>query len=97
MAALLKFLFFSILILWIIRLLAARLLPWILRRFAKKMQEQAFKEFHAQGKRPHQANPHQQQKQSEGKISIEYIAPQPNNNSNRANKAGEFVDFEDIK
>ena len=93
---LLKFLFISILVLWVIRLIAARLLPWILRRFATKMQEQVFKEFHQQqGQRP-QPGHSEYNKKTEGKINIDYIPPQTPNQSG-PNKAGEFVDFEEIK
>lgn len=92
----LKFLFISILVLWVIRIIAARLLPWILRRFATKMQEQVFKEFHQQqGQRPQPERP-EYKKQAEGKINIDYIPPQAPSQSG-PNKAGEFVDFEEIK
>jgi len=91
-----KFLFIAILVLWILRMLTARLLPWILRGFAKKMQEQAFKEYQAQGQQRSRQNPREHQKKTEGKINIDYIPPQPPN-QNGANQAGEFVDFEEIK
>jgi len=92
----LKFLFIAILVLWIIRLIVASLLPWILRRFATKMQEQVFREFQGQGKSEQYADPRQEQKKPEGKINIEYIPPQQSN-TNGPSKAGEFVDFEEIK
>jgi len=92
----LKFLFISILVLWVIRIIAARLLPWILRRFATKMQEQVFREFDAQSKQRTQTDARQQNKKAEGKINIDYIPPQPSNQSG-PKKAGEFVDFEEIK
>lgn len=93
----LKFLFIAILVLWVIRLVAARLLPWLLRRFATKMQEQAYREFQAQGRTHRQANgPREHQRKTEGKINIEYIPPQPSNQRG-AQQAGEFVDFEDVK
>jgi len=93
---LIKFLFVAILVLWILRVLVARLLPWILRSFARKMQEQAYKEFQAQSQQRSRQNPRQHQRQTEGKINIDYIPPQPSNH-NGANQAGEFVDFEEIK
>src|SRR5690606_1309847 len=94
----LKFLFIAILVLWILRIVVASLLPWILRRFANKMQEKVFQEFQSQNKqyqRPGQQE-RQQHKRTEGKINIDYIPPQPSSNSG-ANTAGEFVDFEEIK
>jgi len=92
----LKFLFIAILVLWLLRMLVARLLPWILRSFATKMQEQAFKEFQAQSQHKSRQNPREHQKKTEGKINIDYIPPQPPNQKG-PNKAGEFVDFEEIK
>ena len=92
----LKFLFISILVLWVIRIIAARLLPWILRRFATKMQEKVFKDFQQQqGQNPQPERP-EYKKKTEGKINIDYIPPQTPNQSG-PNKAGEFVDFEEIK
>ena len=93
----LKFLFIAILVLWIIRLIVSSLLPWILRRFASKMQERVFKEFQGQGKYQQHADPRQEQTKPEGKINIEYIPPQQPNTSGGPSKAGEFVDFEEIK
>lgn len=92
----LKFLFIAILVLWVIRMVAARLLPWVLRRFARKMQEQAFQQF--QGQQGHQRQEQQAKynKQTEGKINIDYIPPQPTDQKGPS-KAGEFVDFEEIK
>jgi len=94
----LKFLFIAIVVLWVLRILTARLLPWILKRFATKMQEQAFKEFQAQSHNRQRPRDHQNahnQKKADGKINIDYIPPQPSNQN--GNSAGEFVDFEEIK
>jgi hypothetical protein len=92
----LKFLLIAILILWLLRIVMATLLPWILRRFARKMQEEAMKGFQqthdAQFRQARQDRP----KKAEGKIRIDYIPPQQPN-QNGANSAGEFVDFEEVK
>ena len=74
-------------------MLITRLLPWVLRHFARKMQEKAFGSSH----QPH-SNFHQQrteQRKPEGKINIDYVPPQPKQ-SPGAQNAGEFVDFEEI-
>lgn len=92
----LKFLFIAIVVLWVLRVVAAHLLPWIIRRFASKMQEQAYREFQSQNKQYNQQNPREHQRKTEGKINIDYIPPQPPTNSG-ANTAGEFVDFEEVK
>ena len=93
---LIKFLFTAILILWKLRMLVIQLLPWILRGFAKKMQEQAFKDFQAQNQQRPRPNARQHQRQPEGKINIDYIPPQSTNHHG-SNQAGEFIDFEEIK
>jgi len=96
MGAFLKFLFIAILVLWVIRLVAARLLPWLLRRFATKMQERAFREFSQHRQEPQQHHQKRStQRKTEGKINIDYIPPQ--SAPNKGNSAGEFVDFEEIK
>ena len=92
----LKFLLIAILVLWLLRIVMATLLPWVLRRFARKMQEEAIKGFQqAQGTQFRQSGP-DRPKKAEGKIQIDYIPPSAQN-QNGANKAGEFVDFEEVK
>ncbi len=92
----LKFLLITILILWLLRIVMATLFPWILRRFARKMQEEAMKGFQqGQGAQFRQTQ-HDRPKKAEGKIRIDYIPPQEPNEKG-PNKAGEFVDFEEVK
>jgi hypothetical protein len=89
----LRVLFIAIVILTLLRLAITRLLPWALRRFARKMQEKAFG---ASQQTPHdfyQRRP--QAPKAEGKINIDYVPPQPKP-SPGAQNAGEFVDFEEI-
>jgi hypothetical protein len=87
----LRFLFIEIVIMTLLRMVITRLLPWALRRFARKMQEKAFGS-------SQQGFPNQQRTQErkpEGKINIDYVPPQPKP-SPGAQNAGEFVDFEEI-
>jgi len=79
-----KFLFFTILILWIIRMLLRIVFPLILKNIFGKMQQQAG-----------QAPQHQQPKKPEGSISIDYMPPQPK--TGNADKLGDFVDYEEVK
>ena len=86
---LLKFLFISILILWLLKMLVKFLLPYFFQKMVKKAQQQA-------------GNPHshhdkrQQQRRPAGKLSIDYIPPK-DKEARAADKAGDFVDFEEIK
>ena len=90
----LKFIFIAIVVLTLIRMAITRLLPWALRRFARKMQERAFGGSYQQ---PPNQSSHQSTKarNSEGKINIDYVPPQAKPNPGAQN-AGEFVDFEEI-
>jgi len=82
-----KFLFITILVLWLIRLLLRLVFPLVLKSIFGKMQQQAG-----------QAAPQQQQRQSgkpEGSISIDYVPPQPKQGN--ADKLGDFVEYEEVK
>lgn len=70
-----------------------RLLPWALRRFARKMQEKAFGSFQQSPQYP--PNQRSEGRKPEGKINIDYVPPQEKA-SPGAQSAGEFVDFEEI-
>lgn len=70
-----------------------RLLPWALRRFARKMQERAFGSFQQAPQNPY--NQRTEARKPEGKINIDYVPPQEKP-SPGAQSAGEFVDFEEI-
>ena len=89
----LKFLFIAIVILTLLRMVITRLLPWALRRFARKMQERAFGSFQQSPQNPY--NPRSEARKPEGKINIDYVPPQEKP-SPGAQSAGEFVDFEEI-
>ena len=79
---LLKFLFIAITVLWLVRLIFRLAFPWAMRKMAQKVM----------GSEPYRdAGP----RKPDGKIRIDYVPPQ--NQTKGAKKAGEFVDFEEIK
>ena len=81
--ALFKFLFITIMVLWLIRMLIRLVLPMIFNNLAGKMQQQA--------------SGQQQQRRSkpEGSISIDYMPPKPD--QSKTDKLGDFVDYEEVK
>ncbi|MGF1922785.1 MAG: DUF4834 family protein [Bacteroidia bacterium] len=81
---LIKFLFITIIILWVIRLLVRLIFPVMLRNAFGNMQQQA-------------ANAGQQQRSSkpEGAITIDHM-PKKEKKGN-ADKLGDFVEYEEIK
>lgn len=81
---LIKFIFITIIVLWIIRVLIRLLFPVMLKNMVGNMQQQA-------------ANGGQAQRPSrpEGSISIDYM-PKKEKKGN-ADKLGDFVDYEEIK
>ncbi|MEJ5994869.1 DUF4834 family protein [Pedobacter sp. Du54] len=81
---LIKFLFITVAILWIIRVLIRLLFPIMLKNMFGTMQQQA-------------TNTGQPQRPSkpEGSISIDYM-PKKEKKGN-ADKLGDFVDYEEIK
>lgn len=81
--ALIKFIFISILVLWIIRMLIRLILPMLFGNLASKMQQQAS----GQGQQ-------QQRKKPEGSISIDYMPPKQ---AGKTDKLGDFVDYEEVK
>jgi len=80
-----KFLFFTILILWIIRVIIKLVFPLVLRSLFGKMQQQAA------GATPQQDN----RRKPEGSISIDYMPPKQKKGN--ADKLGDFVDYEEVK
>lgn len=81
----LKFLFITVLILWLIRILLRLVFPIVLKNLFGKMQQQA-----EQGTQSRQAP-----RKPEGSISIDYVPPQPKKGN--ADKLGDFVDYEELK
>ena len=82
--ALVKFIFITILVIWLIRMLIRLILPMLFSSMASKMQSQA-------------SGQQQQQRKSkpEGSISIDYMPPKPD--QGRTDKLGDFVDYEEVK
>ncbi|WP_175633595.1 DUF4834 family protein [Pedobacter ghigonis] len=80
---LIKFIFITILVLWLIRMLIRLILPMLFNNLASKMQSQATGQ--------------QQQRRSkpEGSISIDYMPPRPD--QSKTDKLGDFVDYEEVK
>ncbi|MBC6110591.1 DUF4834 family protein [Pedobacter fastidiosus] len=81
---LIKFIFITILVLWLLRLLIRLILPMLFNNLASKMQQQA-------------TGQQQQQRRSkpEGSISIDYMPPKPD--QGKTDKLGDFVDYEEVK
>lgn len=71
------------------------LFPYLMASFVGKMQDQAQRQYHRQ-----QAGPFRNERppQPDGKIRIDYVPPKASKTPSGINgKAGEFVDFEEIK
>ena len=83
-----KFLFITIMILWVIRVLLRLVFPLVLKSIFGKMQQQ-------QQQQPGQKRQQQQSSKPEGSISIDYVPPQPKQGN--ADKLGDFVEYEDVK
>lgn len=82
---LIKFIFITIMVLWLIRLLIRLIFPLVLKSMFSKMQQTA-------------AEPRQQQQRRrtpEGSINIDYVPPQPKQGN--ADKLGDFVEYEEVK
>ncbi len=80
----LNFIFITLIALWVIRIAFRLLLPLVLKRLIKKMQNRAG-----------QAQANQAPPRKEGAINVDYVPPKTK--AAKAEKAGEFVDFEEIK
>lgn len=82
---LLKFIFITICVLWLLKMVARLLLPMLFQKVVRKAQQQA--------------NPNYQQHNhaKEGEIHVDYIPPQKTKKHIKIDKAGDFVDYEEIK
>jgi len=81
---LLKFLFFTICILWLLKMVARILLPVLFQKMVNKAQNHASQRYQQQ-----------QQPRPDGKIKIDFVPPRPKDE--KLNKAGDFVEYEEIK
>jgi len=59
-------------------------MPFLFQKLVNKMQQQANTQYNHQSKRP------------EGSVQVDYIPPK-DKEARAADKAGEFVDYEEIK
>lgn len=93
-----KFLFIAILVLWLLRMVVRLALPYLVRKASEKMMGQArdqFQQQQQQGGHSRHARP-EERRSPDGKITIEYVPPKERH-SEGPKKAGEFVDYEEIK
>ena len=81
--ALLKFLFITICILWLLKMVARILLPILFQKMVKKAQNHATQQYHYKQSPP------------DGKVKIDFMPPRPKDE--KSNKAGDFVEYEEIK
>ncbi len=90
---LLKFLLVAIAILWLVRVVARLLFPWVMRKMAQKIVGETQQQY-----QHHNRSRHHQSKADgpDGKIRIDYMPPQTKPKRG-AKTAGEFVEFEEIK
>lgn len=88
MGALLKFLLITIVVMWLIKQVVKLLLPMIFQKVVNKAQQQA-------GYQSQRQQNYQQQKPV-GKISVDYVPPK-DKEARAADKAGDFIDFEELK
>ena len=87
MAALIKFIFISFLVIYLIRVILRLIFPVVIKNMFSKVQQQA--QYQSQKQQAYENN------QREGEISIEYMPPKPKKGN--ADKLGDFVDYEEIK
>ena len=80
---LIKFLLISIAVLWLLRVLARLLLPFLFQQVVKKAQQQS-QPFQKQNRKP------------DGTIQVDYIPPQQKE-SPPSSKSGDFIDYEEVK
>lgn len=83
---LLKFLFITICLIWLVRAVLRFLLPMLFHNLMNKAQAQAQQQY---GQRNRSSKP-------EGSINIDFIPPK-DREAKAADKAGDFVDYEEIK
>ena len=81
--ALLKFLFITICILWLIKMIGRMLLPLFFQKMMTKEQNQANQRYQQQ----HRSAP-------DGRIRVDYMPPKE---KNIGDNASDFVDYEEIK
>lgn len=91
---LLKFLLVAIAVLWLVRLVVRLALPWAMRKMAEKVMSKAQQQYDHRTGNPYQQQAYQRTR-PDGQVNIDYVPPQQTKKG--AKKAGEFVEFEEIK
>jgi len=94
MTALLKFLLITICVMWLLRVIAKLLLPFLFKKMVSKAQEKFKTSYNQQtfgGQQQYRSEP-----RNNGKISIDFIPPK-DKEARAADKAGDFIDFEEVK
>ncbi len=79
---LLRILFIIICVLWLIKMLARIFLPMLFQSMVNKAQNQSNQKY-------------QQQSHPDGRLRVDYVPPKGKNE--KGNKAGDFIDYEEIK
>lgn len=79
---LLKFLFITICILWLIKMIVRLLLPILFQNIITKAQNQANQRYQQQNPTP------------DGRIRVDYMPPK---SKSKVDDEGDFVDYEEIK
>lgn len=83
MGPLLRFLFIVITVLWLIRVVVRLLIPVLFQQLVNKSRQQA-------------GSQSQSNRRPEGSIHVDYIPPQARE-PKPIDKAGDFIDYEEIK
>lgn len=82
---LLRLLFITICVMWLIRMIVRLVLPMLFQNLMNKAQNQANQQYRKQsGRRP------------DGSLHVDYIPPK-DKEAKAADKAGDFIDYEEIK
>ncbi len=71
---------------WLIRLIARAVLPLLFKKMVSKAQEHVNSQYRQQ----------EQSRRPVGKISVDYVPPK-DKEARAADKAGEFIDYEEVK
>jgi hypothetical protein len=82
----LKILLITILVMWLIKRIARAVLPLLFKKMVNKAQEHVNSQFRQQ----------EPSRRPEGKISVDYVPPK-DKEARAADKAGEFIDYEEVK
>lgn len=109
MQFLLKFTLIAITVFWLLRLLARFLFPWAMRKTAEKVMRDAQQgrsfqgsafggqaQYRAYTHQSYQKQQRQRPHQPDGKVRIDYVPPTRTADRKGPQKAGEFVDFEEL-